>query len=129
MHLRLCLGVVRQVGVHPLEHAELVGVRCKLWHQLGHPQAALAMLLKLPRRAEQGGAAQATKSPRLAIILRELWLVVEHVDMRGGAAHRQEDDALGARWEMRLLWGQRPGSEAGSLVLGARLLVGDRGEG
>ena len=85
MHLDERLRVVRQVGVHAAEQAQLVGVPGHFGEQLGDPQPALAVLLELQRRAEQLAAAEpaAAARRRLAVVGGELRLVVERVDVAG----------------------------------------------
>ncbi len=54
----------------------------------------------------QPGAGRASLVEGLAVVVRELRLVVERVDMRWSPLHAEEDHALGPRGEMR-----RPGCE------------------
>ena len=73
---------------------------------------ALAVRLELPRRGQQvaglgEGYLRLVKRQRLPVITLEQWLVLEGVHVRRAAFHKQKNDALGPRPEMRTLGRQR----------------------
>ena len=101
-HRRL---VVRDVGVHRANHADVVGAGADVREELADLEAALAVARELERRLHQragpalGGHGAAGK--RLAVILRQHRLGIEAVHLRQPAVHEQEDDVLGARRMMQ----------------------------
>ena len=90
MELVKTLGVVAGVGVHAIEQAEFVGVFCRLGHQLGDPEPALAVLGEIEDRPG-------------VLLVPGLGFVVEGVELRGAAAHAEEDDPFRAGGEARRL--------------------------
>ena len=96
------LGVVRNVRVHAAQEAHFIGVLGDLREGFRNPQAALAALLEL-----RDGRHELALVTRLASVGNQLGLVVEGVEVRRPALHGEEDDALGARREMRLLGCER----------------------
>ena len=108
MHLREGLRVIRQVGVHAADDAQLVGLLGQQGKHLRNPEPRLAVLGELEGGAEQPGPAAVAPDGRgLARSLVQRGLVVEQVDMRRPAVHAQEDDALGPCGEMRRLGAER----------------------
>ena len=116
-HRRL---VVRDVGVHRADHADVVGARADVREELADLEAALAVALERERRLHQraglalgrDGAAR----QRLAVVLVEHRLRIEAVDLRQPAVHEQEDDVLGARGmvQARRRRGRRPSARCAS---------------
>jgi hypothetical protein len=96
-HRRL---VVRDVGVHRADEADVVGARAHVGKQLAHVHAALPVLLERERRPhERAGAAfgrDRSARQRLPVVLVEHRLRIEAVDLRQAAVHEQEDDSFRA---------------------------------
>ena len=93
-------GLVRLlVGVHGVEHTELVRVLRDVGIEFADPVPALAVLGGLPHAAHELG--RAFRAKRLAGIRGQLWLVIKGVHMRDAALHEDHDDALGSGGEMR----------------------------
>ena len=94
-HRRL---VVRDVGVHGADEADVVGAAADVRKQLAHLHAALAVLLERERRLEQAPGLpfgrDVPAGQRLPVVLVEHRLGVEAVDLRQAAVHEQEDDVL-----------------------------------
>ena len=90
--------MVRDVGVHRANHAQIVGVFGDAGKQLANLDAALAVLLERERRAKgRAGLALGREVQRngLAVVLGELGLRVERVDLRRTTVHKQKNHALG----------------------------------
>ena len=96
VHLDVRLRMIRDVGRHAAQHADVVGVLGDICEDLGDPLPALAVLREFERRCEQ-----LSFFAGLAAVGLELRLVVERVHVRRAALHREEDDALRLRGEMR----------------------------
>ena len=115
-HRRL---VVRNVGVHRTDEADVVRAFADVREQLADLDAGLAVLLEREGRAHQraglafGGNRAARQ--RLSVVLVEHRLRIEAVDLRQAAVHEQKDDTLGARRVIEpprvdaAVLGQRPG--------------------
>ena len=122
--------MVHGVGVQTLHETEVVDDLGRVRHEIAHPGAALAVLVKrFDRRQHQlaervaGHRAKAFAldqgvGRRRPMPLDERRLVVESVDVRRPAVLKQVDDALGprsevgpARWPCRLAF--RRGAVAG----------------
>ena len=103
--------MVRHVGVHRADDADVVDARGGMREQLAHLDAALAVALKLERRREGGAGLalgrQVGRRQRLAGELVEHRLGVKGIDVRWPTVHEQMDDALGLTGKMRRLGRQR----------------------
>ena len=90
MNERDIIHMVRQVG-----------------KQIGHPFAALTILLELPLRTDHSTFILVPPTAKrfhldcLAIQGIQLRLVIKRIDVAGPAIHEKEDDILGLRCEMR----------------------------
>lgn len=120
VHLGKGLCVVRQIGMHRVDDAQVVRVFCELRIQRRHPLPGLSKLREGMHWPEQPRAHRiAAQGRRLTAACDQLRLVVEKVHMRRPAAHGEEDDAL------------RPCREMCSVRREAALrhgLLGQRGE-
>src|SRR5713101_8225992 len=96
---------------HGADEANVVHLLGELRKEIADPSAALAVLLELPWRLEQiEGLARddlgALEGQRPAVVAREKRLIVEGVDLRRAAVHKEEDHTFGARGEVRRLDGE-----------------------
>src|SRR4051812_3437819 len=106
--------MVRLIGVHATQDAQVVGMARDFGEQFGDPLAALAVLSEAPRRAEQPRAGQPGAREGLAVVGLQARLVVEGVNVRGAAFHAEKNDSLGAGWEVRGAGGEGGGEIVGS---------------
>ena len=107
--------MVRHVGVHRPDHADVVDALGRLREQLADLDAALAVLLELERRGERRAGlplGRQVRRQRLARLFGQRGLGVERVDMGRPAVHEQVDDPFGLRRELRRLRRQRVGPVA-----------------
>ncbi len=108
VHLQERLRVVRQVGVHAVDDAQVVGVLGQLGKtsEIHSPDSPCWANLN----GEPSSLAPPRSRPtvdRLARLLVQLGLVVEQIDVRRPAVHAQEDDALGPRAGSAVAFGAR----------------------
>ena len=102
-------AAVSRVGaVHRMDHAQVIDAARDVRKEFAHRQAALAVLLELPRRLQQVARrielhARLGKRQRLAVVTIEQRLRIERVHLRRPAGHEQKDDSLGPREKMRRL--------------------------
>ena len=110
-------GVVELVGLHRLDHGEVVDHPRQVLPDLAQLRAGLAVAGELERRAQHVGHARDEGEPLpleqlvgagLAVVLAERGLVVEEVELAGRARHVQVDDVLDPRGQ-----GRRPAARAG----------------
>ena len=118
------LTVIGLVAVHAAQQAEIIGVLAQVRKQAGDPKTAFTMLIELPGRAQELGSVPTW----LAVVGRELGLVVKGVDVRGRTAHGEEDDVLGTRGEVRLLLGEWIVGRCGTGLFGRHGGEGDGAE-
>ena len=50
LHLQDCLRVIPDIGVHAVDHAEIVGMAGDVRKKIGDPHPAFAILMKVPGR-------------------------------------------------------------------------------
>jgi hypothetical protein len=115
--------VIRDVGVHRADDADVVGAGAHVREELAHFEATLAVAREAERRLHQraglafGGHGAARE--RLAVILRQHRLRIEAVHLRQPAVHEEEDDVFRARGMVQALRELRrrglAGGEAGGL--------------
>lgn len=123
VHLQEGGRMVRHVGLHAADEAELVRVRGDLREQLADPQAALAALLELPHRGHELARGHLAFADGFARVFRQLGFVIKAVHMRWPAVHAEEKHALGLGGEMRLLRSER------RCVVSKSTLRGERTQG
>ena len=101
-----------------------------MWQEIAHPRAAVAVLGKRPLGRQQVEAVAGVHESKplaggealgnpLAAVGRQLRLVVEEVELRGAAGHKQKDHPLGFRRKVRRPRGERFGAGL-SLVAAAK---------
>jgi hypothetical protein len=96
-------SAVGRVGaVARVEKADVVHTASHMGKQFADRDSTLSVLPKAPWRSQQvaGWSKLDTwlgKGQRFAVILLQLWLVVEGVDLRGPTLHEHEDHAFRAR--------------------------------
>jgi hypothetical protein len=97
-HRRL---VIRDVGVHRPNHADIVRAAAHVREQLAHFQAALPVPGeregRLHQRAGLALGRHGTTRKRLPVVLVEHRFRIEAVDLRQATVHEQENDGLGLR--------------------------------
>ncbi len=93
------LGMIRDVGVHRTDEAQVVGVAGDVGEEFRDPEPGLAVLTELEGGADELGTATAGLTG-LAGIALEQGFVVEGVEVGRAALHAQEDHALGAGSEV-----------------------------
>ena len=103
--------MVELVGVDRLDEADVIDHVRQVRQHLRQFRSALSVFGELEARPEDGGvgadegvalAADDRGRQRLAFELRQLRLVIEQIELAGGAGHEQVNDALGLRREVRL---------------------------
>ncbi len=98
--------VIRDVGDHRADHADLVGALADMRKQFAELRPALPIFLEAERRLHQDAGLALGHDlfarHRLPVVLVEHRLRVERVDLRHSAVHEQKDDLLGARLEVWL---------------------------
>ena len=127
VHEDLRGGVVELVGAHAFHDGDVVHHRGQSWQHLGDLGAALAVAGEGELRPHHGGvgadegvalAADHLGWDRFAFHGAQLRLVVEHVELAGGARHEQLDHGLGPAGKVGRLRGQgAPGHRGGSRPL------------
>ena len=101
------------VAVHRVEHADIVNHAADVGEEVADPDAALAVLLEAPAGLDEeavelaGLVEPARRGDGLAVVARELGLVVEGVHLRNAAGGVEEDDAVGLRGEVAGARGKR----------------------
>ena len=107
VHLHKGLGVVRQVGVHAIDDAKIIGMLAHFGKELRDAETALSVLAKFERGSEELGAGtDAVPGGSFPRVFGQLRFVVERIDVRWPPAHAKEDDSLRLRREMGL-WKKR----------------------
>ena len=105
--------VIRIVGVHRADHAQVVDVPGDVRKQLADLDAAFAVPFERERRRQQLAALAAAVlrgqrlGQRFARVLGQFGLGIERIDVRRPAVHEQEDEPLGPRGEVRGLGSER----------------------
>ncbi len=98
--------MIRHVGMHRTDDAQVVGQFTDVLEDLGNFQPALAVLLECEGRLERR-ACLAFGGPigrdRLAVVLGEHRLGVERIDMRRPAVHEQMHDPFCLAGKLRRL--------------------------
>ena len=103
MDKQLSRGVVELIGVHGADDGDVVGDGGEVREEVGHFLPALAVPGEFVGGSQElGGADDEGKAlsldqlggNRLAVVLRELWLVVEEVRLGRGSGHVKVDHAL-----------------------------------
>jgi hypothetical protein len=126
--------VVELVRLHRLDDADVVGDGGEMREDVGDLGATLAVPGEGEARAEHGGvgadegvalAADDRWREGLALELGELRLVVEEVELAGGAGHEQVNDGLGLALVMRRFGGEDV-SGSGSCASFARQGTGEQ---
>ena len=102
--------VLRKVGMHGVDDAEIVDALSHVGKELADPAAGLAMALELEGRLHQalGLALGLDVHGRgaLAVVFLQQRLVVEGVHVGDAAVHQQVDHSLGPGGKVRRLGGQ-----------------------
>ena len=119
-------AMVNCLGIHGIDHRDVIGNARSVWEQFAHPGSALSVLGELVGRPDErkarlvaGHAGEAlTLANRfrkfLAVFPVEAWFMVEQVDLRRTTSLEEINDALG-------LW--FPGEKAGLVGLGLGLTI------
>ena len=113
--------MIRHIGIHRADHAQIIGKRGQFGKQLAHFQAALAVLRELERRFEaRAGRALGFEHirQRFAVVFVQHRLRVEGIDLRRAAIHEEMHHAFRLRLKMRPSHGQRVQSGRGGLRAG-----------
>ena len=115
--------MIDRLRVHALDEAKVVRDARRVRHELADPGAALAVAREAKDRAGQGDrrlihghagqalAAADVLGKLLAVLLVEQRLVIEKILLRGAAALKEIDDALGLGGEVRRT--EHPGGSLG----------------
>ena len=98
--------VIRDVGVHRSDHADVVRAFSHVGEEFAHFEPRLSVTLEAEGRLHQRAGSpfrlDLSRRQRLAVVLLEGGFGIEGVDLRDAAVHEQEDHVLRARLEMRL---------------------------
>ena len=108
MHLQQRRLVVRHIGPHGPDHTAVVNHAGKIRQGLADFDAALAGLMELEGRGHEAGPfilPVKLAAGLLAFVSFERGLGIERVDVRRPAIEEKENDAPGARREVRLARG------------------------
>jgi hypothetical protein len=118
LHRELRGRVIELIGSHRAHEAQLVDVFGDVWNAIRHPRPALPHLLEWILRSQHLGYAADEREVLsleerlraiLAVLFRELGLVVEHLEVAGSAGHVNVDHAARARRDLRRQRRQRRG--------------------
>ena len=109
MQLHHGLAMRLTVGMHGIDHAQIIGVFGDIVKEFRNPQAALTPLLELPRRFHQPqiflrrllNVLRRLEWQSLTVFLIQTGFVIERIHMTRTAMHKQEDDPFGAWLEVR----------------------------
>jgi hypothetical protein len=115
--------MIRHVGVHRADHAEIVGESADFFEHLAHFKPALAAFGEFERRFEtRAGRALRFEHvrQRLAVVLVQHRLRVERIDVRGAAVHEEMHHALRLRLKMRPFQRHRVQRGRGGLLVEQR---------
>ena len=103
-------------SVHALEQAEIIHMLGHVREQFANRLAALAVILKIPKRlldavfydlARLGQRPGIIEAYHLAVVIKQLLLVVERIHMAHAAGHEEKNHALRLGRMMHQLWGER----------------------
>ena len=104
--------MIESIGLHALQNSDVIHNRRKVRQKLTQLRSVLTVFCKLELRAQQLGVWIDERCPipfqqirwrECSIELRQLRLVVEHLQMRWRTGHKQVNYALGLSCMMRLL--------------------------
>lgn len=118
VHEQLGGSVIEQLGFAGLDDRQLIHDLGGMGQQVADRRPAVAVLLETPLRRQQIVAVAAIHEGKslafgearrngLAVQLRELRLVLEHLELRGAARHEQKNHAFGRWSEVGRLGGER----------------------
>ncbi len=109
--------MIRQVGVHRVDHTEIISVGGDVGKQGGKAQAGLAVLAKGMGWTEQlGPNGILTRGGTFARVLDQLGLVVKQIHMGRAPPHGQKNDSFGPGrkvWQGMRKQAARPGNSGG----------------
>ena len=104
------------LSVHALEQAEIIHMLGHVREQLAHRLATLAVILEIPQwlldavlydLARLGQRPGIIEAYHLAVVIKQLLLVVERIHMAHAAGHEEKNHALCLGRMMHQLGGQR----------------------
>ena len=116
VHKQRARAVGHALSMHALEQAEIIHMLGHVREKLAYRLAALAVILEIPKRfldtvlydlARLSQRPGIIKAHHLAVVIKQLLLVVERINMAHAAGHEEKNHALCPGCMMHQLGGQR----------------------